>query len=151
VLGLRSPKATKDPEHGFDAGDRADLHADAGRADPVPEPVRVVRRQNAHVPEVAVGKDGERPSFLDDRLEALSDEIERLVPRHALERIGFVQAGQRMEKPVLVVDQLLVVLEAAAQEAPGDGMIRITDNADDLSVLDVRHHAAHVGAVPRTD
>ena len=50
-----------------------------------------------------------------------------------------------------MVDQLLVVLEPSAEEAPRDGMVGIADHPRHAAVLDVGEQAAGVRAVLRAD
>lgn len=151
VLGLGAADLPERADHGLRARHGADLHADARRAHAVPEAIRVARRQNAHMRQVAVREDRPPAALLDDLGEAVRDERDCLLPVRLFEWRVLRFTHEWCEQAVGMMDELLVVLEAPAQPAVRDRMLGIARDLDHASVLDAREHPACVRAVLRAD
>jgi hypothetical protein len=87
-------------------------------------------------PTACVDRDGLRTGFVLDRVEALDDEVVRLVPRDALEleRPLRADAPQGMPEAVLRVDDL-----GGVGPAPADHAERVTGVRPDVLDLPVPH------------
>ena len=108
--------------------------------------------ENALGPEIAVGKNGARAVFIDDRVPAARNLVESLVPGDPLEfaRALGTDAAHRIQHSILAVDPVLVVVDLDAETALGERMIGIAAHLDHLAVTDRGEHGAGIGAIVRT-
>src|SRR5690606_32064060 len=116
------------------AAERALAHRGAQAVEEGVAAIQTVHQ--ALVAEIAVGNDGLRTVLRDDRLPAIGDLGERLVPGDALELPAALgsRAAQGMKDAVGMVVAQLVVLELHAQAAAGHGVIRVAAHPDPPSL-----------------
>jgi len=132
----------------------ADGPVELAAAEAVEEPsVHAADTGDAHRASEAVGQNRLGTMLMDDGLEPLGDDVERVIPGDPLELALALRAytSLRVEHSIRAVDALDVTGSFAADGATGDWMIRIARDAHDAAVLDIGKHAASIRAIVRTD
>jgi hypothetical protein len=89
----------------------------------------------------------------DHRAEARGDQIERLVPRDALEASFSLASdpAQGVKDAVGAVDPVQVLVDLGAQEAAGETMVGVAPDRHRAIALHLHRHHAGVGAVVGAD
>ncbi len=102
------------------------------------------RAEEARADAVREERDGLGAVLLADREELFREEVERFVPRRALELALAALAGpeQRVREPVGIVQQVHARIAARAEPAAVQRVIGIALDPDDLAVHDAREDAA---------
>src|SRR5215471_1010967 len=135
------------------ARDRADRHEMPGSAERVPEaaPRAVDALEQPHAARAQVRPDGFPTELAADPAQALRDQVERLVPRDALEvaRPLRADAPHRVEETVRRLRVRDVVVELVAQDAARERMRGIALQLHRAPVLDGDDPAARVRTVHR--
>jgi hypothetical protein len=133
------------------AGDRADRHGMAGRAEGVPEPLPAEPLNEAEVAGADVRPDRLGAELGDDLAEARGDLVGRVVPGDALEAPGAFRADapHRVQQTVRRARVVEVAVELVAQRAAGERMRAVAFEADGHPVLHGHDPAARVRAVER--
>ena len=132
---------------------RADRARQARGAEAAPQlGVEVVLRQQAVRAAVRVGQDGFAARFSLGALHLVRDELERFVPRGALELALALapRADRRIEQAIRTVHALAELPDLRADVAVGDRILARSVDRDDLAVLHGDGEAARIGTIERT-
>ena len=131
------------------AADAADLPARAKR---VKEPHQGATLYDAHRPEVVQRQERLATVLGNDRREAMGDDVERGVPRDALEHpVAFrSSSAQRVQQAIRCVGALLIIVDLRAQHATRERVFARTFHANHALILDVGDPGARILAIVGT-
>ena len=164
LLRIRAQLAPVDREQRVAARGGADGAVQLRGAQPVEEAaIHGAVVEHAHGAGIGVGQDGLRPVLLRDFCETAGDQVQGLVPGDGLEVLRLTAGRQRslgqtrlaahgLQQAVWRVHPVQILRHFAAQEATGDGMVRVAGHTlGSPRAIHADQHGAGVRAVMRTD